>query len=138
MINPVQVTRDMFSSSWNLKLLNGLHIDLPNSQEQEVVEVYGYYHVEELEKFAVKDGVIMVYSTYTDQQADAFIRNNFYHWFVMVPGENMTKGFHTEDEFRHYIQALGITEPDWQKPDEAFDKFVDNGGCLDWIPDCKK
>jgi hypothetical protein len=137
LINPVQATRDIYSSSWNLKLLNGLHIDLPKSQEQEVVEVYGYYRIEELEKFAVKDGVVMAYSAYVDQQADAYIQNDFYHWFVMVPSQNITKGFHTEDAFRQYIQTLGIQDPDWQMPDEAHNKFLDTGGCLDWIPDCK-
>lgn len=55
----------------------------------------------------------------------------------MIPSENITKGFHTEDEFRQYIQTFGIHTPAWQAPDEAFDTFLDTGGCLDWIPDCK-
>jgi hypothetical protein len=136
LINPVQVTHDISASSWNLELLNSLHIDLPKSQEQEVVEVYIYSRVEELEKFAVKDGIIMAYSGHVNQQADAYIRNNFYHWFVMVPSQNITKGFHTEDEFRQYIQTLDIQDPNWQTPDEAHNQFLDTGGCLEWIPDC--
>lgn len=137
LINPVEATQEESSSPWSLKLLNGLHVDLPKSQEQEIVEVYIYYRIEELEKIAVKDNVIMAYSAYVDQQADAYIQNDFYHWFVMVPSQNITKGFHTEDEFRLYIQTFGIQDPDWQTPDETFTKFVDTGGCLDWIPDCK-
>lgn len=135
LINPVQATRDIRSSSWNLKLLNGIHINLPKSQEQEVVKVYGYYRIEELEKFAVRDGGIMAYSAYTDQQADLYILNDFYHWFVMVPSKNVTEGFHTEDEFNKYIETMGIQDPDWQTPDDAYDQFL-NTGCLDWFPDC--
>ena len=98
--------------------------------------MYGYSHVKELEKFAVKDGVILAYSAYVDQQADAYVLNNFYHWFVMIASKNITKGFHTEEEFREYIKTLGIQDPDWQMPDEAYEQFR-NTGCLEWIPDCK-
>lgn len=135
-INPVEATRDGPNSSWNLELLNSLHIDLPKSQEQEVRRVYIYSRVAELEKFAVKDGVIMAYSGHVNQQADAYIRENFYHWFVMIPGDEITIGFQTEDEFRAYIQTLGIEDPDWQTPDEAFKQFRKTG-CLAWIPDCE-
>jgi len=136
LINPVQATRDIHSSSWNLELLNSLHIDLPKSQEQEVRKVYIYSRIAELDKFAVEDGVILAYSDHVNQQADEYIQKNFYHWFVMVPSENITEGFHTEDEFRQYIQTLGIKDPDWQKPDEAYEQFLDSG-CLDWFPDCE-
>jgi len=43
----------------------------------------------------------MAYSAYVDQQAGAYIRNNYYHWFVMVPSKNIAQGFHTKDEFQH-------------------------------------
>jgi len=135
-IDPVEATRDGPNSSWNLELLNSLHIDLPKSQEQEVRKVYIYSRVAELEKFVVKDGAIMAYSGHVNQQADAYIRENFYHWFVMIPGEDITKGFHTEDEFNRYIETIGIQDPDWQTPDDAFDTFLKTG-CLDWFPDCK-
>lgn len=135
LINPVQATRDIRSSSWNLELLNSLHIDLPKSQEEEVRKVYIYSRVEELEKFSVKDGVILAYSPHTNQMADAYIQDNFYHWFVMVPSDDITEGFHTEDEFTQYIETMGIQDPDWQTPDDAYDQFLDTG-CLDWFPDC--
>lgn len=136
LINPVQATRDINSSSWNLELLNSLHIDLPKSQEQEVRKVYIYSHVAELDKFAVEDGVILAYSDYVNQQADAYIQENYYHWFVMIPSEDITKGFHTEDEFNRYLETIGIQDPDWQMPDDAYEQFLDNG-CLDWFPDCE-
>jgi len=137
LINPIEATREKSDAPWRLELRNALWIELPKSQEQEVREVYGYTSVEELEKFAVEEGVIMAYSPYIDQQANPYIQDNYYHWFVMVPSQDITAGFHTEEEFRQYIQTLGIQEPNWQKPDEAFVKYVDMGGCLDWIPDCK-
>jgi hypothetical protein len=135
-INPVEATRERSDAPWELDLLNVLWIELPKSQEQEVRQVYGYTHVDELEQLAVKDGVIMAYSPYVDQQADPYIKNNFYHWFVMVVSQNITKGFHTEEEFRQYIQTLSIQNPNWQTPDEAFDQYLETGGCLDWFPDC--
>jgi len=119
-----------------LKLLNAIYIDLPKSHEEDVLEVYTYYRIEELEIFAVKNGVIMAYSAYVNEDADAYIQDNFFHWFVMVPADETTKGFHTEDEFLEYIQTLGVEDPDWQTPDEAFDMFWETG-CLAWIPDCE-
>jgi len=136
LIKPIEAIHQDGSSPWDLELLNILWIKLPKSQEQEVTAYYGYNPVKELEKFAVKDGVIMAYSAYVDQQADPYIRNDFYHWFVMVPSKNITKGFHIEDEFRQYIQSLGVQDPDWQTPDEAYKQFS-RTGCLKWIPDCK-
>ncbi len=131
LIDPIEAVRDNPSSPWKLEVANYLSIELPNSQE-----VYIYGNVSPLEKFGVKDGVIMAYSSYVDKQADTYIQNNFYHWFVIVPDKNITKGFHTENEFDQYIQTLGIQNPEWQTPDEAFDKYFQTG-CLDWIPDCK-
>jgi len=78
----------------------------------------------------------MAYSPYVDKHADDYIQDNYYHWFVMVMDKYITQGFHTEAEFRAYIQTLGIQDPDWQTPDEAFKQFLDTG-CLAWFPDCK-
>jgi hypothetical protein len=132
LIDPVEATRERSSSPWELGLGNTIWIRIPNSNNA----YYGYSGVAELEKFAVKEDVIMAYSSYVDKQADAYIQNNYYHWFVAIPDKNITEGFHTEDEFDHYIQTLGIQNPEWQIPDEAYKKFAQTG-CLDWIPDCK-
>lgn len=101
---------------------------VPNRQDNLVY----CYAIEELEKFAVKDGVLMAYSAYVDKEADAYIQENYYHWFVLVPDKKIAEGFQTEDEFREYIQTLGIQDPSWQTPNEAFDKFIETG-CLDWM-----
>lgn len=134
-INPVKAVRDRPNYPWAMKLLNHLSIDLPKSNEQEVQEIYIYSHVSELEKFAVKDDVILAYSSHADQRADAYIQENFYHWYVMIPSEDITEGFQTEDEFNQYIETIGIQNPDWQTPDDAFHTFLETG-CLDWFPDC--
>jgi hypothetical protein len=131
LIDPIEARKLNSSSPWELDLANYLWINLPNSQD-----VYAYSHVDELEKVSVGDGVIMAYSSYVDKQADAYIQDNYYHWFVMVPSKNITVGFHTEDEFLQYIQTLGVQDPVWQTPDKAYAKF-EKTGCLDWIPDCK-
>lgn len=132
LIDPVEVTRERPSSQWDLGLADPIWIQIPNSDAD-----YGYFSVVELEKFAVKNDVIMAYSSYVDKQADVYIQNNYYHWFVTVPDKNITKGFQAEDEFNQYVQTLGIQNPDWQTPDAAFDKYFQTG-CLDWIPDCNQ
>jgi hypothetical protein len=96
---------------------------------------YIYDGVNELEKFAVENGVIMAYSAYVDTEADAYIQDNFYHWFVLIPDQEIAEGFQTEAEFREYIQSLGIQDPDWRTPDEARKQFL-RTGCLEWFPDC--
>jgi hypothetical protein len=78
----------------------------------------------------------MAYSGYVDKNADAYIQDNYYHWFVLIPDKKIAEGFHTEEEFRQYIQMLGIQDPDWLTPDDAYEEFRLTG-CLDWIPDCK-
>ena len=105
-------------------------MSIPNSQEE-----YGY-GIRELEKFAVKNDVIMAYSAYVDSDANIYIQDNYYHWFVLIPDKEIAEGFHTEDKFLQYIQTLGVDDPDWQTPDEAYEKFKKTG-CLEWIPDCK-
>lgn len=131
-IKPIETTRKGSSSPWSLGLGQPIWIQIPNSNA-----IYGYSGVRELEKFAVKNGVIMAFSSYIDTDSDAYIQNNYYHWFVLIPDEKIAEGFHTEDEFNQYIQTLGIQNPEWQTPDEAFDKFVETG-CLEWISDCKQ
>jgi hypothetical protein len=131
LIKPIKATRERSFSPWFLGLGNPIWIEIPNSNNV----YYVYTVVKELEKIAVKNGVVMAYSSYVDKQTDAYIQDNYYHWFVIVPDKEITKGFHTEDEFREYIQTLGIQNPDWQTPDEAYDQFAETG-CLEWIPDC--
>ncbi len=125
-------TSEAGESLWVVFLARGTWVSVPNSQNN----LAHYDTIEELEKFAVKNGVLMAYSAYIDKEADAYIQENYYHWFVLIPDKKIAEGFRTEDEFNQYIQTLGIQDPNWQTPNEAFDKFKETG-CLDWIPDCK-
>jgi len=132
LIKPIDVERLNSSEPWSIMLLPAMWVDFPDSQGR----YYPYSRVHEPEKFAVKTGVIMAYSPYVDKKAAAYIQENFYHWFVMVPDKEITKGFQTEDEFREYIRSLGVQDPDWHTPDETFQQFR-RTGCLEWIPDCE-
>jgi hypothetical protein len=133
LVKPIEASRLNSRSPWSIELNPGIWIvDYPDSLGRD----YDYFHINELEKFAVNNGVIMAYSSYVDKEAIAYIQDNYYHWFVMVPDKKITQGFQTEDKFREYIQTLGIQDPDWQIPDKAFQQFM-HTGCLDWFPDYK-
>jgi len=132
LIKPIRADRVKGESPWRVLPPNGPWVSVPNRQDN----FFYLYAIEKLEKFAVQNGVIMAYSAYVDKEADAYIQDNYYHWFVLIPDKEIAEGFHTEDEFNQYIQTLGIQEPDWQTPDEAYEQFTQTG-CLDWIPDCK-
>jgi hypothetical protein len=130
LIKPIEVERQDGRTPWGVFLPHGPWVSVPNSQE-----AYGY-NIEELEKIAVSNGIIMAYSAYVDKDANVYIQDNYYHWFVMIPEKDIAEGFHTEDGFLQYIHALEIQSPDWQTPDEAYKQF-EQTGCLEWIPDCK-
>ena len=131
LFKPIEATRESPTAPWHLEMANAIWIDLPNSNE-----VYAYYNIEELEKISVVNGIIMAYSSFENQNADEYILNNYYHWFVMIPNDDITEGFHTEDDFLQFVQIYGILSPDWITPDEAFAEYAKTGGCLEWIPDC--
>jgi len=132
LINPIEAKREVGESPWRVFLPPyGPWISITN---EEGLFIYSY-DIEELEKFGVENGVIMAYSAYIDTEADAYIQDNYYHWFVLIPDKEIGEGFHTEDEFHEYIQTLGVQDPDWQTPDEAYKQFK-RTGCLAWFPDC--
>jgi hypothetical protein len=131
LINPVEAKREVGESPWRVFLPFGMFVSIPDEQDN----VFYPYDIEELEKFAVENGIIMAYSEYVDTEADAYIRDNYYHWFVLIPNQEIADGFHTEAEFLEYIQTLGIQDPDWQTPDEAYKQYK-RTGCLAWFPDC--
>ena len=132
LINPIEAKRQDGRTPWRVFVPYGLWVQIPNSQDNFFYD----YAIEELEKFAVSNGVIMAYSAYVDKAADAYIQDNYYHWFVLIPDKEIAEGFHTEAEFRQYIQTLDVGDPDWQTPDETYEHFKKTG-CLKWIPDCK-
>jgi hypothetical protein len=133
LIKPIRVDREVGSSPWRVLSPNGPWVSVPDGPDN----FFYVYAIEELEKFAIKNGVIMAYSAYVDTEADAYIQDNYYHWFVLIPDKQIAEGFHTEDEFNQYIQTLGVQDPDWRTPDEAYEQFSQTG-CLEWISDCNQ
>jgi hypothetical protein len=128
LIKPYYVYRSRSSSPWMVDL-HTLWVNVTPNE-------WYHYEVGDLNKLSVKDDVIMLYSSHISEQAPSSIQDNYYHWFVIIPDQDITMGFHDEAKFQAYIQDLGIQNPDWQTPDEAYKKF-EKTGCLDWIPDCK-
>lgn len=132
-IDAVSLTTGQAGESlWVVFLPYGLQVSMPDSQNNLVY----YDAIEELEKIAIQDGVLMAYSAYVDKEADPYIQENYYHWFVLIPEKKIAEGFQTEEEFSNYIQIIGIQNLNWQTPNEAFDKFKKTG-YLDWIPEDK-
>lgn len=114
---------------WGLRLDDGFEAPPPNDN-------WTYLTIYGINKLSVIDGVIMAYSPYVSNRADKNIRDNFLHWFVIVPDKRIEAGFETEGEFFDYIYQLGIQKPEWLDPFDAFKEF-EKTGCLDWIPDCE-
>ena len=131
LIEPTEVEYRESHHHWRIFIDYNLSVRVPTRPDNFIYS----YDVNELEKFAVENGVIMAYSAYVDTEADAYIQDNFYHWFVLIPDQEIAEGFQTEAEFREYIQSLGIQDPNWRTPDEARKQFL-RTGCLEWFPDC--
>ena len=131
LIKPIEAKYLDSSSPWRIFINYGLWVSVPNRQDNYVYA----YAVDELEKLSVKNGVIMAYSAYVNKEVDPYIQDNYYHWFVIIPDQEIAEGFHSEDEFRKFIQSLGIQDIDWLTPEEAYKQFKQTG-CLEWFPDC--
>jgi hypothetical protein len=129
LIKPYYVDRADSNSPWTLYLRGFLWVS-PQPHF-----VYGY-DVKDLRKLSVENGIIMAYSPYVDEQADQSIRDNYYHWFVIIPDRKIEAGFGNEGAFIEYVQKYGVQQPDWRTPIDIFNNFQKTG-CMDWIPGCK-
>ena len=128
LIKPYYMDRLDGKSPWVMSSLS-LWAPPPNA-------TYLYRSLRDVRNLSVKNGVIMVYSPYVDEQVDQSIREKYFHWFVVVPDKNIEVGFENEGAFLEYIQQFGIQQPDWLEPNDIYKEFAQTG-CLDWIPDCK-
>lgn len=98
-------------------------------------EVSSIMEIEDVQKIAVLDNAIMVYTP--DNTANRFGDHNFiFHWYILIPDEHLEIGFETEDKFLDYLRQNNMGEPNWQEPLSILQEY-DQTGCLDWIPDCK-
>lgn len=104
-------------------------------RESPLKEVSSVMEISDIQKIAVFDNVIMVYTT--DNTTHRFGDYNFiFHWYVLMPDENLEIGFETGDEFLEYLRQNNLGEPEWREPLAILQEY-DRTGCLDWIPDCK-
>src|SRR5687767_5918634 len=68
LIKPIEADREDGRTPWSVFLPYGMFVSVPNSQEEYM------YGIQELEKFAVQNGVIMAYSSYVNKEAVAYIQ----------------------------------------------------------------
>ena len=133
LIKPMEV---VYVNSWYLDLPSRyILLDAVPNTEVLTYNVYDSFHG--LENFAIENRIIMINSSGIDKKIDMHTPTpgNYYYWFVIDLNQEISKGFYTEAEFLEYIQMLGISAPNWQTPDEAYEQFK-RTGCLKWIPDC--
>ena len=95
----------------------------------------GYLSVEHVQKIAVEDGVILVYTPY-EPRSSSNLRGLIIHWFVFVPSRHIQTGFKDEGEFLGYVGKVGVSSIHWETPEAVNERFVATG-CLDWIPECQ-
>ena len=111
----------------------GWMINLPISPRENGIS--SYLDILLPEKVAVKNNVIMVYTSYKPEHLQASPEGILY-WFVLLPEGKKEIGFSNETEFLSFIKGYGINNPDWQSIDAAFGQFRKTG-CLSWIPGCR-
>lgn len=133
LVKPLYMLQLSSPDDWYLSLRPGIYIEDPNGQDP----YYLYSHLYKIEGIYVENGIILTYSPYVDENADSNIQENYYHWFVLIPDQEITKGFHSEEDFTEYIRTLGIQELAWLDPVKVYRHF-NWTGCLDWIPDCEQ
>ena len=131
LIKPYEMLKLNQQLEINRKLGWGIQLHLSPSEK----ELYYYNAIYDIQKIAIENGIIMVYSIYP-QEVDADAGQKVLYWFVIIPDKKIETGFDTEAEFLSYLQSHGIEQPQWLRPDKAYEQFYETG-CLNWIPDCK-
>lgn len=109
--------------------------DIPLHIEPSKTNCLHCVDIHDIEKFAVNDGAIMVYSSYSKQIDIGGGVFKELHWFILIP-EEAELGYETEEEFINNIQQYGISQPQWQEPLTILQTY-EKTGCLEWIPDCE-
>jgi hypothetical protein len=112
-------------SGWNIQL----HIS-PFDKE-----IYWYINLSKVEKIAVENNVIMVYTRHKQDVVEEAGQKVLY-WFVIIPAEKIETGFDNEDDFLRYVREFNINNVSWESPDDLHQMFL-HSGCLEWIPGCQ-
>jgi hypothetical protein len=124
-IKPYYATWSTDGLGWVISL----HVD-PSDKD-----IYYYLSLLDVQKIAVENGVIMVYTPYEESVRES-VGQKVLYWFAIIPYRNIETGFETEAELLDYIQQYGIDKPGWRDPDDISLEY-DQTWCLDWIPDCE-
>ncbi len=118
-----------WSNRWDMQLL----LDHDNR----VDILYNHNVINDIEKFSVENRVILIYTEYVPIIKNDKFQYKLTPWYVLIPDQKIETGFENEEDFKAYIQQLGISNPRWIMPDDAIHKFWETE-CLYWIPDCSK
>lgn len=118
---------DVFFLGQEERWVISLHSSLTSDQMEYYLNIY------DVEKIAVTNGVIMVYTPYVQDEND---EQKAFYWFAIIPDKDIEKGFDNEFDFLEYVKEYGIEDIVWRSPEELNRKFLETG-CLEWIPDCK-
>ena len=124
LIKPYETTYFERENYWGM----GLHVSPLNK------EMYWYIGLHNVQKIAVVNDVILVYTPYKPDVSEELGEKALY-WFVLIPSKDIEMGFDNEDGFLKYIQEYGINYVVWESPDTLYHRFLDTG-CLEWIPGC--
>jgi hypothetical protein len=113
---------------------SGWYTDLHLGKEDS--SIYFLFTIYDIEKVAVENEIIMLYSP----SARIDVHNNSingkpYYWFIIIPDKKMEVGFDNENDFLTYVHKFGINEPQWLLPLDLHKQF-DNTWCVPWSPIC--
>jgi len=100
-----------------------------------LIKPYYYLTLHDIQKLALMNNVIMVYTPFVEQNIEPSIGQKVFHWFVIVPASDVEEGFEQEEAFLDYIQRFNIKQPNWLNPKDAYSQFTKTG-CQDWVPSC--
>lgn len=90
------------------------------------------HEINEVDKLAVKDSVILIHSTSLHRLED---EEKPKQWFIIIPSQKIELYFTNEIEFTLYLKQLKINEVIWMNVEDVNNEFQSNS-CLPWIPAC--
>jgi hypothetical protein len=110
--------------NWNIQL----EFKPPLAKESHEFAIIG------IQKIAVSKEKIFVYSSTGTRKDPLDLQEKDFHYFILIPNENIEMGFETREEFLEYIENDKSTLQ-WLDPLTILQKF-EKTGCLEWIPGC--
>lgn len=119
LIMPYEILAENKNDNWYLNLIDGFDY---------------YYSIQQIDKVAVIDSVILIHSA-SIRQVSKNIKPK--QWFAIIPSKNVEIGFANEIDFKEYLNQCNITIVEWMEIESVFDRFKDTE-CLPWIKGCAR